>query len=136
MASRLSNRRWLLRDIPRTGVLFVWTAFAVSILIYFVDLAPVWRDIMARLHLGGVVSRAAIAAPDSGNDKLYTGSIIFVPSRGDRCQEWAIDNRTGGMSDRGYVSCYGVAATANLPDGGVGAQRMRAIGKAFLHEKD
>ena len=43
MASRVSPRRWLLRDIPRTGILLVWVAFTFSIAIYFIDWTSLWR---------------------------------------------------------------------------------------------
>jgi hypothetical protein len=46
MASRISSRRWLLRDIPLTSVLFVWVSFGFSILIYFIDWSSARRDVV------------------------------------------------------------------------------------------
>lgn len=39
-------------------------------------------------------------------DELYTGSLIMVPSRGDKCWQLLFDNRTGRMTDNGPVNCY------------------------------
>src|SRR5665647_539801 len=93
-ASRVSARRWLLRDIPLSFVLFVWVAFCFSILIYFFDWAQVRHETAASPQMNY-----------ANNDKLYTGSIIIVPTRGDLCWERMLDNRNGKMWDKGYVRC-------------------------------
>jgi len=130
MASHELRRGWLLRDLPYTYVAFVWVAFALSILIYFIDWSPVRRETAVRPQLNSV--------NNDNNDKLYTGSIIIVPTRGDLCWERRLDNRNGKMWDKGYVSCYKVASqlAKNNPPKGIGAMRLRAIGKALLHESD
>jgi hypothetical protein len=41
MSARVSSRRrWFLRDIPRTYVLFVWLAFGLAIFLYAYDWRP------------------------------------------------------------------------------------------------
>ena len=41
MAARASSRRrWFLRDVPRTYVLFVWLAFGLAIFLYAYDWRP------------------------------------------------------------------------------------------------
>jgi len=40
MSARVSSRRWFLRDIPRTYVLFVWLAFGSAIVLYTYDWRP------------------------------------------------------------------------------------------------
>jgi hypothetical protein len=127
MVSRVSSRRWLLRDIPRTGVVLVWAAFVVSILIYFIDWSPVRHETAVRPQLNNA---------NSGNDEQrYTGSII-LPTRGERCWEGMFDNRTGRMIDLGNVNCD--KAALHLAEiysrEGMDVMRLRAVGKAFQHE--
>jgi hypothetical protein len=127
MVSRVSSRRWLLRDIPRTGVVLVWAAFVVSILIYFIDWSTVRHETAVRPQLNNA---------NGGNDEQrYTGSII-LPTRGERCWEGMFDNRTGRMIDLGNVNCDKAAlhlAEKYLREG-MDVMRLRAVGKAFQHE--
>lgn len=123
--SRRSARRWLLRDITLSLVLFVWVAFGFSILIYFFDWVPVQRETAARPQMNHV-----------NDDKLYTGSIIIVPRRGDLCWERMLDNRTGKMWDKGYVRCDDAVTQPSEKHPTMGDARMRAIGKALLHKSD
>ena len=44
MASRVSYRRWLLREIPQAYVLLVLVAFVVGIFTYFIDWSTVRRE--------------------------------------------------------------------------------------------
>ena len=127
MVSRVSSRRWLLRDITRTGVVLVWAAFVVSILIYFIDWSPVRHETAVRPQLNNA---------NSGNDEQrYTGSII-LPTRGERCWEGMFDNRTGRMIDLGNVNCDKAALhlAENNSREGMDVMRLRAVGKAFQHE--
>jgi hypothetical protein len=126
MATRISKRRWLLRDVPRIGTLLVWAAFGFSILTYFVD----WSSLQRWMLTASRGAAANAQADTSSDQKLYTGSIIFVPARGDFCSEWTFDNRNGEMWDKGKVNCS-VAPPSNKPVEGMSALRMRAIGKAF-----
>jgi hypothetical protein len=127
MASRVSHRRWLLREVPHIVALFVWAAFGFAILTYFVDTATFQRWILT-------VSRGNAApktqADASNGQKPYNGSILFVPSRGDFCTKWMFDNRSGGMWDQGQVDCS-VMATPDKSTEGMSTLRMQSIGKAF-----
>ena len=72
-------------------------------------------------------------ASATNNDKRYSGSIIVVPERGDRCLERGIDNRTGKMWDKGLVNCDEVVKKHLEEDqrSSLSGVRMHAIGKAF-----
>ena len=127
MVSRVSSRRWLLRYIPRTGVVLVWAAFVVSILIYFIDWSPVRHETAVRPQLNNA---------NSGNDEQrYTGSIILLTG-GERCWEGMFDNRTGRMIDLGNVNCDKAALhlAENNSREGMDVMRLRTVGKAFQHE--
>ena len=127
MAARISNRRWLLRDIPRLGVLSIWALISFGILLYCFDL-PAFQRVATS---GSQPRMAAGAHTDPGNDqRRYTGSILFVPTRGDLCSQWIIDNRNGKMWDNGQVNCK-QASEAARPDDRSTAARMLTIGKAF-----
>lgn len=129
MAKRQSaHRRWFLRDIPRTYVLMVWIAFGLAILIYANDWHPSgWT----------ALRRDAAIKPPAPKVESYTGSIIFVPTRGNDCQEFVLDNRTGKMWDKGAVDCNeAVSRSDRDASGGMSTLRMNAIGKAFNHRDD
>jgi hypothetical protein len=129
MVSRVSSRRWLLRDIPQISVLLVWAAFVVGILSYFIDWPPVRHETTARPQSNN--------GKNDNDDLLYTGSII-VPARGALCWEGMFDNRNGRMIDKGYVNCDKAVSqlAAKNPPQGMEVIRLRAIGKAFHHEND
>ena len=48
MASHVSSRHWLLRDIRPTYVLLVMVAFVVAIFAYFIDWSTVRRESAVR----------------------------------------------------------------------------------------
>ena len=126
MATRLSNRRWLLRDVPRLGALSVWALAGFAILAYFFDRPTLQHMMSAALRPATVAKPSA----DPGNaPSIYTGSILFVPPRGELCEQWKFDNRNGAMSDNGQVNCRPTSGTK--PDEVSSAARMIAIGKAF-----
>jgi hypothetical protein len=128
MATRRSNRRWLLRDARRMAALFVWALIGFGFMAYLVDWSPLQRWVPAGSRWA---KGAGTAQTDTTNDtKLYTGSILFVPRHGDLCTEWLLDNRNGNMWDNGQVRCRVVAAP-NKPAEGMSTLRMQAIGKAF-----
>ncbi len=119
MSPRVSNRTWLLRDVPRTVALVAWLAFAFSVLILFAD----WPQREPRQEA---------AAPPVDLQEQYSGSII-VHKRGEECWQRVLDNRSGQMWDIGVVNCAD-AMTPVIPDATVsitGADRLRAISKAF-----
>lgn len=127
MATRTSHRRWLLREVPHIVALFVWGAFGFAILTYFVDSATL-QHWMLTVSRGNAAPKTQADA--SNGQKPYTGSILFVPSRGDFCTKWMFDNRNGGMWDQGQVDCS-VMATPDKSTEGMSTLRMQAIGKAF-----
>ena len=128
MASRTSHRRWLLREVPHIVALFAWAAFGFAILTYFVDSTQLQRWMLATYR--GTAAAKTPADVNNGQ-KPYSGSILFVPPRGDYCAEWTFDNRNGEMWDKGPVNCS-VMAPRDANEG-LSAERMRAIGKAFNH---
>jgi hypothetical protein len=133
MATRLSNRRWLLRDVPRLGALSVWALAGFLILAYCFDRPPLQH--MLQHVMSAALRPATVAGPsaDPGNSpSIYTGSILFVPPRGELCGRWKFDNRNGAFWDDGQVSCR--SASGMKPDEVTSAARMIAIGKAFKGE--
>jgi hypothetical protein len=126
MATRLSHRRWLLRDVPHLGALTVWALAGFAILAYCFDPPAIHR-------IATAVTRSVMGArpsAEAGNTpSIYTGSIVFVPPRGEVCAQWIFDNRNGAFWDNGQVSCR--PATPNKPEDVTSTARMMAIGKAF-----
>lgn len=110
-------------------MLFVWVAFCFSILIYFLDWVPVRRETAAKPPMNPPMNYA-------NDDKLYTGSIITVPARGDLCWERILDNRTGKIWDKGYVRCDDAVTQPAEKHPTMGGARLRAIGNALLHKSD
>ena len=121
MASRVSSRHWLLRDIRPTYVLLVMVAFVVVIFAYFIDWSPVRRE-------------SAVPPKNDNIEQRYTGSVI-IHTGGDLCWTFILDNRTGNMRDGGYSKCDEVTrqfAEKLSPEGA----RLRDVGKAFRNKKD
>jgi hypothetical protein len=121
MVSRVSYRRWLLRDIRPTYVLLVMVAFVVAIFAYFIDWSPLRRE-------------SAVPHKNDNIEQRYTGSVI-IPTRGDLCWTFMLDNRTGDMRDGGYSKCDEVTrqfAEKLSPEGA----RLRDVGKAFRNKRD
>ena len=130
MAARVSSRRrWFLRDVPRTYVLFVWLTFGLAAFIYANDWHPSgWSKLR---------QEAAAKPPQRRDAEYYTGSIVIVPARGEYCWQRMIENRTGKMWDKGYVNCYEAVSPLEKDQRvGMSSARMNAIGKAFNHIGD
>jgi hypothetical protein len=127
MPARVSSRRrWFLRDVPRTYVLFVWLAFGLAIFVYAYDWRPSGWSVLRQ--------QEAAAMPQRRGVEYYTGSIVIVPARGDFCWQRMIDNRTGKMWDKGYVNCYEAVAPMDKDQRvGMSSARINAIGRAFNH---
>jgi len=120
---KLSQRQWMLRDIPRTYVLLVWLAFGAAILIYSTDWHPSgWTALR---------QEATAPKPPVSVIEQYTGSVIIVPTRGEDCRQIMLDNRTGRMWDNGVVNCYQAVSRAEKERSGMSSLRINAIGKAF-----
>jgi hypothetical protein len=118
MASRVSVR-WFWRDVRLVYGLLIWAACGAGVLLYF---------------NGGVSWQAAAPAPQrvASDDELYTGSIVVVPTQGDRCWQMMLDNRTGRMWEGGYLDCDAVVdALTDSKRTGASAVRLNAIGSAF-----
>jgi hypothetical protein len=73
---------------------------------------------------------AAMAA--AGDDDVYTGSILYVPSWGNRCRQMLFDNLSGQLADNGYVDCISAAyhSAADEPKRWPAA-RVRVISSGF-----
>jgi len=126
MAARLSpHRRWFLRDVPRTYLMFVWLAFGATLLIYFNDWHPSgWSALRPQ--------QIAQPKPKRSDAEIYTGSLIIMPAAGEKCQQLMIDNRTGRMWEKGIVNCYdAVTPTQKDPSEAISSKRINAIGNAF-----
>jgi hypothetical protein len=130
MATHKTYSRWILRDVRRIGALFVGAAVVFGILVYVSDASPIQRWVKAFSPSPAV--KKAQTDPAS-EQRLYTGSILFVPTRGNLCEEWLLDNRNGQMWENGKVTCPGVNAsnTQTTQTEGTSVSRMKAIGKFF-----
>ncbi len=93
--------------------------------------APPWLQAAIGLHGSGP---GIGQGGGKGNDERYLGSIILSPRRGDKCWERGLDNRNGAMWDKGPVDCDVVPPLKTLQEDakGLAAQRLKAIGKAFM----
>ena len=81
MPARVSScRRWFLRDVPRTYVLFVWLAFGLAIFLYAYD----WRP-----SGWSVLRQQASAAKPQGEASSIT------PARSSSCRHAAITVGSG-----------------------------------------
>ncbi len=123
VARESSHRRWFLRDIPRTYVLFVWLVFGLATFVYAYDWHPSgWS----------ALRQEATVKPQRRDAEVYTGAVIMVPTSGDNCWQRMLDNRTGKMWDKGYVNCYEAVSPLEKDQRvGMSSLRMNAIGKAF-----
>jgi hypothetical protein len=133
MASRLPSRHWRLRDLPLAVVLLVWAGFAASVLFYFSDWSPFRHEAAMKSQKSQLNSQLHNPGRETDDDRLYSGSIIVVPERGERCWEFGLDNRTGKMWDKGFVNCYVAVSRPGVDkkSAGMSAERLRAISKTF-----
>jgi hypothetical protein len=127
LATRLSHRHWPLHDVPHLGALSVWALAGFAVVAYCFNWPALQRTTVAALH---PVATAKASANSGTAGGIHTGSILFVPPRGELCGQWIFDNRTGAMWDNGLVSCRPASASSE-PDSVTLATRMMAIGKAF-----
>ena len=125
MATHLTNRHWLLRDVSRLGVPSVCALAGFALLAYGFQSPAIMRIV------GTALRPAAVPAAAPGNDPdIYTGSILFVPRGGELCGQWMFDNRNGALWDNGQVNCR-TSSEASKQTEGMSTARMMAIGKAF-----
>jgi hypothetical protein len=57
---------------------------------------------------------AAKTAAASGDDEIYTGSILYIPYEGTNCRQLLFDNRNGRFIDNGYVDCMHAAYQSGI----------------------
>jgi len=94
----------------------------------------------ALLGLGFVTTQQVITARQhtaakratSGDEDIYTGSILYMPDRGNGCRQIMFDNRNGQLTDNGYVDCE-VAFSRSADEGPKkwSAARVRVISDGF-----
>lgn len=61
-------------------------------------------------HYVAYQRNAAVAAAEAvSDDDIYTGSILYMPSRGNLCHQMLFDNLNGQFADNGYVDCISAA---------------------------
>lgn len=126
MASQISSRRWLLREIRPAYLLLVSVAIAVAILAYFIDWSTVRRE------------RVRVVQPKNDNvERHYAGSII-VPTGGDMCWTFILDNRSEKMRDGGFSKCEEAMRRFDEknPPQDLDTVRLRDVGKAFRRESE
>ncbi len=75
----------------------LWALAGVSM----IGLCTDWF-VLGRVNPGTTAVAAAAMVVD---DASYTGSILFVPRRGDLCWKRTMDNRNGNLRDVGYRPC-------------------------------
>lgn len=68
------------------------------------------------------------------DDEIRTGSIVFMPSQGDECQQNLFDNDTGRIWVIGAVPCD-VALALKRPRYASTPQRLQAISNTFRISK-
>jgi len=117
---------WLSRNDRQ--VLFVWLFFA-AILALSGLIGGGLSDGLRPKRAQQVTSNQP-----TGDDDLYTGSILFVPVDGDNCWQRFLDNQTGQLWDNGFVSCEAMAPHSLISQPGrySTAGRVDAIRKGFL----
>jgi len=121
---RRSRRAWLWRETPLVWMMTLWALAGVSVIGLVTDwFIPAHKQV------------AALPAPTPtiNDDVMYTGSIIYVPIRGDLCWQRYLDNRTGWMRDVGYRPCDQVVSSLSehSDQANYRANRFRGIAASF-----
>ena len=99
---------------------------AVAILAYFIDWSTVRRE------------RVRVVQPKNDNvERRYAGSII-VPTGGDMCWTFILDNRSEKMRDGGFSKCDEAMRQFDEknPSQNMDSVRLRDVGKAFRRESE
>lgn len=120
-----SRRAWLWRETPLVWMICLWGMAGVSVIGLLTD----W---FIPTHVK-VVAADPAPTPAVHDDVMYTGSIIFVPSRGDLCWQRHLDNRTGWMRDVGYRPCEKVVSylSEHTDQANYRANRFKGISAGF-----
>jgi hypothetical protein len=129
MALAKSRGHWFWREVRPSLAFLVWTAFAISLVTYFYGPVAILQTQQVSPH--------PTNARHTDDDVLFTGSIVFLPARGDQCWQRMIDNRTGAMWDKGYVNCYDAVSQLKeqKQNGLKSSDRMHVISHAFRHSE-
>lgn len=114
---------WLRRDshyLQVACLCFIWGLMLISY-------AGRWSWL--RLQLPPPQHLATIKAET--DDDIYTGSILYVPPRGDDCRLRSLDNHTNRVSERGAISCNDALAKSAAREVEIAPTRIEAIRKGF-----
>jgi hypothetical protein len=93
LASAVKTRRSRSRDFARPAIVVIAMGALLGLGFFTTQ-----QMITASRH-------TAARASMSGDDDVYTGSILYMPDRGNACRQILFDNRNGQMTDKGYVDC-------------------------------
>jgi hypothetical protein len=75
----------------------------------------------------------AAARSALSDDEIYTGSILYLPNRGNLCRQLLFDNHNGRVTDNGYVDCDRAAYQGSLDTPKQwSTARLRVISDGFL----
>ncbi len=68
-----------------------------------------------------------------GGGAIYTGSILYWPDQGTLCRQLLFDNRTGRLTENGYVDCDSAAyrGPGDVPKQ-FSTSRLRVISNGFF----
>jgi hypothetical protein len=77
-------------------------------------------------------AKAAATALAASDEEIYTGSILYMPNRGELCRQLLFDNQNGQFTDNGYVDCARAAyRNPNEDAKHWSAARVRVISTGF-----
>jgi hypothetical protein len=99
---------------------------------YVVMQQPAPATVKLASPVGAVTEAKATTAAASGDEEIYTGSILYMPFEGRTCRQLLFNNLSGRFTDNGYVDCVQAAY-----QGGDGLPKMwptaraRVISSAF-----
>jgi hypothetical protein len=74
---------------------------------------------------------AAAAVATASDDEIYTGSILYMPDEGRTCRQLLFNNRSGRLSDNGYVDCVNAAYRSPSESKQWSVARVRVISNNF-----
>jgi hypothetical protein len=75
---------------------------------------------------------AVVASASGSDDKIYTGSILYIPYEGSNCRQILFDTRNGRFTDNGYVDCVNAQAQSGIASPKQwSAGRVRVISDGF-----
>jgi len=105
-------------------MLSLWGLAGISLIGLFTDwFVPVRKIVVAP------------PAPVMSDDAIYTGSIVYVPRRGELCWQRTLDNRNGGLHDIGYLPCDQVVSdlAVQASQAAYRANRFMQVRSSFAH---